>query len=170
MRLPILLVLLLALLAIPASAQWRTSSSTDEMTGERSSYAQSPATTATKRLDFPYRDTRAWLGVGCKGESEWAYIRFSNAPNLIDTSTKDGYDTFTTRVRWDENVETMDFLQTWGAEAIHFQADETAIAKIATASIVRLELKWYGAGTIYFDFSLRGSSAALARTRAACGR
>ena len=170
MRLPILLVLLMAFLAIPASAQWTTSTSKDEMTGELSSYAHSPATTATKRLDFPYRGTRAWLGVGCDGESEWAYVGFSEAPNLLDTSTKDGYDTFRTRVKWDQAVETMEFRQTWGAEFIHFQADETAIAKMATASTVLLELKWYGAGTIYFRFSLRGSSSALAKARAACGR
>lgn len=170
MRLPIMLSLLAAALAMPASAQWRNSTSTDEMTGERSAHAQSPRTSPTQPMDFPYGDIQAWLGIGCNGESEWAYVGFSSAPNLTNTSNHDGYSTFSTRVRWDDQVETMGFRQNWGAAFIHFQDGDKAIAKMAAASNFLLELSWYGDGGTYFRFSLRGSSTALARARAACQR
>jgi hypothetical protein len=170
MRSVIAFTLLLTIPASSVSAQWTTSSSKDEMTGERSSYAHSAKTKSTKPMGFPYGNTEAWLGVGCDGSDEWAYIGFSNAPNLANTTTADGFNRFDARVRWDDNVQTMTFVQTWGEAFIRFRADSEAIAKMASASTLLLELHWYGEGTTYFQFSLRGSSAAIAKIRASCGR
>jgi TonB family protein len=157
-----------ALVAMPVSAQWLTSVSTDEMTRKRTHFASSPRTASTRPMGFPYNATRAWLGVGCGGEERWAYIGFNESPNLTNTTTESGYNAFSTRVRWDDNVETMRFRQEWGASFIHFDADEEAIARMVAASTVLLELQWYGEGSTYFEFSLRGSSAALAEAGATC--
>ena len=120
-------------------------------------------------MGFPYGDTQAWLGVGCDGENEWAFFGFSNAPNLTDTEIEGGLNVIRTRVRWDDQVETTEFTQKWGASFIHFRKGRAAIAKIAASSTVLLELSWYG-GRTYFSFSLNGSSAALAKARANCQR
>jgi hypothetical protein len=142
----------------------------DEMTGDRSAHAISRRTSPTERMGFPYSAVQAWLGVGCDGVEEWAYVGFSGAPNLTGTTSRDGHDTFRTRVRWDDQAETMEFRQDWGDSFIHFQNHRSAIAKLANASRLVLELNWYGEGRVYFRFSLAGSSAALAEARAACQR
>jgi hypothetical protein len=164
----LILALLPSLLTTPALGQWRTSFDTDPMTGKRSAYAHSPRTSATERIDWPYQDTRAWLGFGCDGSSEWAYIGFSETPNLTKTTTEDGYNTFQARVKWDEHLTEQDLIQEWGSSFIHFRSDQTAIANMITASTLLVELNWYGEGRTYFRFSLRGSQAAISKARASC--
>ena len=147
---------------------WGNTQSKDEMTGKRSSYATSPTVGPNAPMDFPYQDTKAWLGVGCDGGSEWAYIGFSNSPNLNDTETEDGYNVIRTRFKWDDTVETDTLTQKWGAKFIHFQDYRSAISHIASASVAVLELDWHGQRPVHFEFSLRGSSSALARMRNEC--
>ncbi len=156
-------------IATPAIAQWTNSTSKDEMTGERSCYVHSKSTRPTEKMGFPYGDTTAWMGIGSDGESEWVYVRFSDSPNLLDTSIEDGYNLIETRIKWDDKVEDVTFVQEWGAEALHFRDDASAIARIMKSNSVLLELNWYGEGKVYFRFSLQGSSAGIAKMRRDCG-
>ena len=149
--------------------QWTTHSSTDKMTGKVSYYANSPSVTSNPLMDFPYADTSAWLGIGCSSDSEWAYFGFSSSPNLNNTDTQDGYNTFRTRVRWDDDLETLRFSQKWGAKFIHFTDATESIAKLAKSNSARLELDWHGSGKTYFDFPLNGSSNAISGIRKSCG-
>lgn len=96
---------------ISVSAEWTTHSSKDEMTGETTWYAYSPDVTPTEKMGFPYHDTKAWLGIGNDGEDEWAYIGFSNEPNISDDETQDGYSVIRTRVKWDDEIKNMRFIQ-----------------------------------------------------------
>ncbi|KPK80436.1 MAG: hypothetical protein AMS25_09100 [Gemmatimonas sp. SM23_52] len=164
------LLLLLASSAPGAQGQqWTHFTSKDEMTGEIQAFATSPRTAPTRQLAFPYADVRGWLGFGCDGQDEWAYIGFTEAPNLTNTEPQSGgYSTFTARVRWDNDLQTMRMSQGWGERFLHFQSDATAVAKIAAAQTVLIELKWYGSGDVYFRFSLNGSADAIARAREAC--
>lgn len=154
----------------PSAPTWRQSTSKDEMTGKQSSYASSPRAASTSPMEFPYGGTKAWLGVGCDGQSEWAYFGFTEAPNLNNTDTKDGYSVVTTRVRWNETVESTSFTQKWGAAFLHFRDDKSAISKIAGAKTVLLELDWHGQRTVYFEISLNGSSKAIADMRQQCSK
>jgi zinc ribbon protein len=154
--------------AMAALPQWRTFESVDKMTGNRSHSALSPRAKAAKTMGFPYRGTEAWLGFGCGGSSEWAYVGFSQAPNITNDDTKDGYSTSRSRVRWDDNVVTLGLSQDWGSEFMHFQSDAGAISKILTSSTMLLELDWYGEGMVYFEFTLNGSSRAISAARAKC--
>lgn len=149
-------------------AQWDVSTSTDEMTGEKSSYCSSPIASPTKTMDFPYSDTQAWLGIGCDGNSEWVYIGFTNQPNLIDTDTEDGYNVISTRVKWNDNVVNQQFTQTWGAKFLHFNNDKTVIENIMKSNTLLVELNWHGNGKTYFKFNLLGSSKAISQMRAKC--
>ena len=105
-------VVILVTLSIPVVAQWNVSNSTDEMTGEKSSYCSSSSIYPTKSMDFPYSDVKAWIGIGCDGDSEWAYIGFTTPPNLIGTDTQDSYDIVSTRIKWNDNLEEQTFTQT----------------------------------------------------------
>ena len=90
--------------SIASKPAWTTYASKDEMTGARQAFAFSRNVTAITRMTFPYRDTEAWLGVGCDAQSEWGYIGFDHAPNLVDRQIQSGYNTLQLRVRWDDAV------------------------------------------------------------------
>lgn len=164
------IVVIILMLSVSAYAQWTNSVSEDEMTGERSCFAQSPVTSATKEMSFPYTDTYAWLGIGYDGQSEWVYFGFSNEPNLTDDDTMDGYDRINTRIKWDNEVVNATFTQEWGSKFIHFTNDRAAITKIIQSNTVLLELSWYGEGQTYFRFSLQGSSDAIRKMRSSCNK
>lgn len=149
---------------------WSHSTSKDKMTGKRSAYASSSTVGPTKKMGFPYGDTKAWLGVGCNGNNEWTYIGFNKPPNLSDTETKDGYNLIRTRIKWDKQVEDVTLNQDWGASFIHFRDNESVITKIVNSKSVLLELKWYGEQTTYFKFPLSGSSASLKNIRSLCSK
>jgi hypothetical protein len=156
------------LLGSSAFAQWTTSISKDEMTGEHTCYAHSRAVSPVEKMGFPYGDTTAWLGVGCDGKTEWVYVGFNESPNLIDTTTEDGFERIQTRIKWDDTVETVTLTQEWGGEFIHFTNDKAAIDRIAQSNTVLLELNWYGEGRTYFRIPLSGSSAAISKMRSTC--
>ncbi|MDW1948755.1 hypothetical protein R7P34_13060 [Vibrio sp. 780] len=151
------------------NAAWNTSIDKDEMTGEIRAYANSPTIQSTKKMSFPYSSTRSWLGVGCnqKGE-EWIYVGFTNAPNLNGTETKDGYNLISTRVKWDNNIESTKLIQDWGSKFIHFRNDKNAIKNALKSNQMLLELNWHSQGNQYFKYSLNGSSAAIKTIRSKC--
>lgn len=163
------LVQLLVTVPLAAKAQsWSHFTSRDEMTGELQAYATSPRTTSTRPMSFPYRGVEAWLAFGCDSEDEWAYLGFSESPNVTDTETHDGYNSFRARVRWDDDVERMRMTQEWGSKFIHLRPYSQAIGKMSRAKTVLVELNWYRSGEVYFRFSLNGSAQAIASARKAC--
>lgn len=160
--------IILVLVTMPAYGGWDTSISKDEMTGEISAYARSPITAPTKSMPPPFSDTKGWLGVGCNGEGEWAYVSFSLSPDLSDRDIHNGYNNIKTRIKWDDRVENVTLREEWFSKLIEFYDDKSVISNIAKSSTVVLELKWRDEGTIYFKFPLSGSSAALKVIRNAC--
>lgn len=155
---------------VAPKTSWTHSTSKDEMTGKKMAFASSVSTTPTKLMSFPYHDTIAWLGVGCDGKTEWAFVGFNESPNLTDTDTEDGYNVIKTRIKWDGKVENISMTQKWGAKFIHFEKDRSIISKISKSKSVLLELHWHGEQPSYFDFPLKGSSAALKKIRELCAK
>lgn len=162
----VILILVLSITAF-ASAQWEVSTSEDIMTGTETWYATSPFVNPVSKMKFPYGDTKAWLGIGHDGESEWVYIGFTNAPNLNDTTIKDGYNLIETRIKWDNDLEDVTLTQRWGSQFIHFRNYAEAIAKIGKSNTLLIELDWYGQGKVHFRFPLAGSADAIEEMRAA---
>lgn len=150
------------------SSDWRHSASRDEMTGKTQGFATSKGAQPTRRMDFPYRDVHGWLGFGCDGENEWAFIGFSTSPNITDDDTEDGYNVIRTRIKWDDEIETVRFTQDWGSKFLDFSNDKRAIDKFISANKVLLELRWHGSGSVYFPFSLRCSTNAILDAREIC--
>ncbi|MCF8001547.1 MAG: hypothetical protein K9K76_06815 [Halanaerobiales bacterium] len=164
--LSILLIFVLSF-TVSASAQWDTFVSKDEMTEEETWYATSPYVAPTETMGFPYHNVEASLLVGYNGKSEWVYIVFSEAPNIIDDETKDGYNLIYTRIKWDDEIENVKLTQDWGSKFIHFRSDETIISNIMKSNTVLLELDWYGEGEVYFRFPLEGSADAISKIHSA---
>lgn len=153
----------------PVLPSWRHSTSSDEMTGEVQAFAFSPRTGATDPMNFPYRDVEAQLSVGCNAKSEWAYFWFSTAPNLNNTDTQDGWNLIKTRTKWDDEIVTTELTQDWGSQFLQFRGSDSAeISSIEANSTVLLELDWHGNDETFFEFTLRGSSAALTEIRTVC--
>lgn len=161
-------VLFIILSTPNVSAQWTTSQSEDEMTGVKSSFAFSPSVESTTRMRMPYTGTTGRLAVGCDNSSEWAYIIFSESPNLLNTTIEDGRNRIRTRMRWDDDVENVTLIQRWGANSLHFSNASSAIQKIMNSNEALLELDWYGENKTYFSFSLEGSSSAISQVKNQC--
>ncbi len=154
---------------------WEYKVDKNVMTGEKSIYASSPATLATKKIDFPYSKTKSWIGIGCKDEKKWAYFGFSTAPNLSGTTTEDGYHVIKARIKIDDKLENIKLTQKWGSKFLyisssgHYSLDADAfITKIKKANSALLELDWHGNGNTYFSFSLKGSAKALSEMQNKC--
>ena len=147
---------------------WSTSTSKDKMTGKFSAYASSPTVYPSEKMGFPYHDVNSWMGVGCNGNSTWAYFGFSVSPNLSGDETRDGYNVIRTRVRWDKSVRYALLTQDWGSKFLHFREDDGAIGHIASSNKALLELQWHGQQKSYFEYPLNGSSKAIAEIRAKC--
>ncbi len=168
---PIIIWALFYILA-PHSAisQWTTTQSEDEMSGEKRSFAFSERITSTTPMGFPYSGTTARLAVGCDNNSEWAYIIFSETPNLLNVDIEDGRNRIRTRMRWDQEIENVTLIQRWGANSLHFINPQPVINKLITSNEVLLELDWYGENKTYFRFSLDGSSNAIKNIRNECAK
>lgn len=152
-----------------AYANWNISINSDEMTGKQQAFAISPAVKLTKPMSSPYNNVSSWIGVGCDGAKPWAFIGFNQAPNLSDSTTKDGYNAISTRIKWNEEVEKINLTQDWGAKFVHFNNDDIIIKKIASSNEVLLELNWYGNGNVHFNYPLSGSASALNKIAKECG-
>jgi hypothetical protein len=147
---------------------WVTFTSRDEMTGKFSAYAHSPTAYPSKKMEFPYHDVNSWMGVGCDAKNEWVYFGFNSAPNLANDQTEDGYNSIHTRIKWNEHVENVSLTQDWGAKFIHFSNDASAISRIKSSNTALLELQWHGEQPTYFQYSLEGSSKAIAEIKEKC--
>ena len=159
---------LLLLTTASYSSGWDTSFDKDEMTGKKSAYASSNFVSPTKTMDFPYNKTKAWLGIGCDGTSEWVYVGFNTAPNLTNTDTKSGYSEISTRIKFNDKVEYTTLTQDWGAKFIHFRDNKYIVSNIDKSNSLLLELQWHGNGKTYFNFPLNGSSSAISKIRKFC--
>jgi len=147
---------------------WSNRTSKDVMTNKFQAFASSPRAASKTDMEFPYQGTVGWLGIGCDTNSEWAYFGFTNQPNITNDETEDGYNLIETRIRWDDQVQDVVLIQTWGAKFLHFKNDTAAILKIASSNSVLLELNWHGQKPVHFEFTLRGSSKAIQELRNAC--
>ena len=156
--------------ATPAAAQWTNSASKDEMTNEQMVLAISPHATPSQPMELPYTDTDAWVGFMCDGKNEWVYLGFSNTPNLNNTELGDGFNYFSTRLKWGAEIKNARFSQKWGSSFINFSDGRDALKRLTngSADTLLLELDWYGNGAVYFRFSLEGAANAIAKARASC--
>ncbi len=156
--------------ATSAAAQWTNSASKDEMTNEQMVLAISPHATPSRPMELPYTDTDAWVGFMCDGKNEWVYLGFSNTPNLNNTELGDGFNYFSTRLKWGAEIKNARFSQKWGSSFINFSDGRDALKRLTngSADTLLLELDWYGNGAVYFRFSLEGAADAIAKARASC--
>ena len=163
------LITSIAITSFTANASWNVSSDVDEMTGKTTHYAISQSKESTKKMGFPYKHVRSWIGGGCDKKGEWIFIGFNKSPNITNDETQDGWSLISTRFKWDNDVESVKLSQTWGSKFLHFRGDDSKfITKIASKNNGLLELNWHGQGSVYFPYSFAGSSKAIATIRQKC--
>ncbi len=144
-----LLILVIFFLAITVNGaengtKWEVFVDKDVMTGDETWIAASPEASTMEGLNFSNFITlagvRARLCVSYDGEKEWVYIGFNVTPNPLDTTIGDGYDIITTRIKWDDEIETTKLTQEWGSKYLHFTEDEEVVSKIINSDTMLLEL------------------------------
>jgi hypothetical protein len=159
---------LASVVAPPVKPEWAVTTSVDKMTGKRKVFATSPTVASTETMESPYGNVTAWMGVGCDGKTEWAYVGFSTAPNLTDTETKSGYSEIRTRIKWDNSLQNVALTQEWGAAFLHFDDKVQTISRITTSNEALLELNWYGQNHPHFSFPMDGVAASVTAMRKHC--
>jgi hypothetical protein len=171
----IALVLCVVAICVPgiANAQWLMDVQRQEMTGEKICIATSSLTSPTRTLDFPYNDLTAMLFIRVQ-ESDGSYttgVIFSGGLNLTggEYATDGSYYSIVTRVRWDEEIVPTMFREPQGLNLIFAYDTQSFAEHIVNAKTALLELVWHAQGTVYFNFSLVGSSNAISSALAACG-
>jgi len=154
---------------VVAPPVWSSFDVTDAMTGKTRSYARSPLAHPLRKMGFPYNSVSARLYVLCNKKREQAYISFTSINlNSASTKTKKGYDIAEINIKWDDTLSRESMSKEWGSDVMYFRFSAGPIAKIVTHDKVRIELSWYKEGQVYFDFSLKGSAAALTKIRERC--
>ena len=146
--------------APPPEPVWRSS--------DTYGLANSPLVKSKYGMSFPYRGAQARITVSCGSYGESATIKFTEAPNIVAAKQGlNGFSEFHAHVEWDGKSERTEFWQEWGSSTILF-ADDNAIAKLAGANTMLIKLRWYGQELAYFEFPLKGSSAAIKNMRSNC--
>jgi len=157
---------------------WDIDIKKDKMSGETSIYANSPTVTADEKMQFPYSNTKSWIGIGCKDGKEWAYFGFNKSPNLLNTETQSGYNLLYTKIKIGKKVDTVKLTQEWGdrflsiangSKYANFLNSENFIEKLKQGKSILLELNWHGNGKTYFTYSLKGSTKVLTKLQKECG-
>jgi hypothetical protein len=166
----VMAVLLILVFAAPGQAQWNLSVEKNEYIYKTQAFATSPHAEPTREMPPPYTGTVAWIGFGCDGKEEWAFIGFNSAPNPKNTKIKDGYNEIEAKVKWDNTVIPTTLIQEWGSKYIQFLNDEAIIDNLIGSNGVSIEFEWYTAGNVNFPFSLTGSSKTIYSARKVCSQ
>ncbi|HHG74074.1 MAG TPA: hypothetical protein ENK22_03445 [Persephonella sp.] len=152
-------IILLGLLifVISSYADWKLLTDKDEMTGEQQCFAVSDMVSPTRKMSFPYHNTKAWIIFGYDGKNRAIILGFNNTPNITNMKVRDGYNLIETRVKWDKDgIEKVTLIQEWGSKFIRFFDTDHIISRMKRNNTLLVELKWYGNGNVYFKFPLKG--------------
>ncbi len=155
-------ILLLILFTVSlAFCAWTVDYIEDEMTGEKTWFAASPLAFPTRQLSFPYQNTTAYLFVFYRDGQDLPVITFDPMLNIKGGIIyKDGF-LYTTRVKWDNNIENIKIFKRLFADSITFIDPAYVVKRIRSSNTMLLELDWIGIGRVYFKFDLTGASKAI---------
>lgn len=166
----IFFIFFMVIFSMPSSAEdWTISSSNDEMTGEKRVVVVSTYDVgSTVKMNFPYTDVKAGIGIGCSQKNEWITIVFTESPSLINTTTKDGYDLIETRIKLDNDIKNVLLIQKWTSKSLQFVDAKLIINQLLKSKTLLVELDWNSNGKTYFKFPLNGLDDAVKKIRAEC--
>lgn len=155
--------------AIGKLPKWSTSTGKDKMTDEQRFFAFSPSVVSVEPMNFPYNDVRSSIAVGCdSGNESWSYLTFSKQPNLTNTTNHSGFVKVDLRLKFDDQVESMEFIQTWGDKALYVEDSSLFIERIKTANKLLIELNWHGQSGVYYEYTLRNAKASIDEISTKC--
>jgi hypothetical protein len=163
--------LIITAVLVPSSqAQWKTKKNVDEMEGTVTHYAISPNTPTTNNLSFPYQNLQMNLVVACNKSDVWSYLVFNKTANIQDTDyDSEGRQTFNSRIKWDDTIKNYEYVSEAGSRFVYFRY-QTHTNLIKSSNTALVEMKWYGAGSVYFQVDLSGSSSAINTIMSECNQ
>jgi len=141
---------------------WTIFKSVDEMTGKVTSYAiLTNLVKPLESMDFPYEDLTATLVIECDSQSKTVAISFSSIPTLTNTKLRGGYEELETRVKFDNDIDTVSIIHGIGSYDLVFESPEDILPKLVHSRTLLIELPWYREGDVYFKFKLKGLPKAI---------
>ena len=124
--------------------------------------AQSKQVTSRPAMDFPYQGTRSSMHVECRGGKPSVHFEFSQVPNLIDATPRNGgYNDIFTATILNRRVRTLELTQNWGSKIIRVMQDDEFLPLVQEQSKFSLRLKWYGTEGVYFEYDMTGAKEAI---------
>ena len=120
-------------------------------------------------MSFPYTKTKSIIGIACNKNSIWTYFKFTIAPNITKSETKDGYNKIITRIKFENTLEDIRLTQDWGSKALFVYNEKAFIKTLENTNEVLLELNWYGNSSVYFKYYTDEASQAIKSLKSKCG-
>lgn len=160
--LKLIAVLAMVTMAHAEVSDWETDREMDPMEETKIIYILSKEVVEpVKKLDDPYGDVVAKLGVGCKSGDHWAYIDFSDLNPAGRTTIIGGYQIFDLRVKWtagdgDKIIRKHRFKYKGSENHLRLHDPFQWMAYLMKYEKVMVELEWYRLGTAHFEWSIRG--------------
>lgn len=147
---------------------WTKSTSTDEMRGTRSTFVISPDIRPLTPMSFPYGDTTMNLAIACNDGNEWAYLVFSNQPNIVGDTPRGTFSEAVLDISWGAEISGHSVTQEPGSRFLHFRDDADIFMRIESSPHMIVEIPWYSQGRVQFSVSLEHGKQAVAYLRQQC--
>jgi len=135
---------------------WKSHAYVTDLEKEKRAYVESKTVVSDRPMDFPYTNTTATLNVVKNSSSTWAYIEFSQAPNVVGTDTQNGYHIIKANVYIDGVRETATMTQEWGSKTLHFRYPTWLIKKLRSCTDFRVNIRWHGDPGVVWSFKGTG--------------
>lgn len=131
---------------------WSSHAYITDLEKEKGAYVASIDVRSDDKMDFPYTNTTASISIVKNKNSTWAYMEFSQAPNLVNTQIEDGYNIVEANVYIDGVRETATLTQEWGSKTLYFRYPTWLINKLNSCNTFRVNLRWYGNPNVVWSF------------------
>jgi len=139
-----------------AIQHWYSHAYITDLEKEKEAYVASNKVKPDSKMDFSYTGTTAQIIIAKNKNKTWAYIKFSNTPNIINEETEDGYNVIKANVYIDDVRETATLTQEWSSKLLFFMYPTWLINKLKTCSTFRINLRWYNNLDVVWSFSGEG--------------
>lgn len=132
---------------------WRSHAYLTDLEKKKRAHVATNDIRPDSKMDFPYNWTTASISVVKDKNSTWAYMKFSNPPNIVNGQTEDGYNIIKAIVYIDGVKETATLTQEWGSKTLFFKYPNWLVKKLKTCKTFRVNLRWHGNPNVVWSFT-----------------
>lgn len=169
------LMLLIALpvpfAGIASSDTWMFEENENLMTGDTYAVAYSPVAHPLVKPNFPYHNVSSRIYFVCGRVTEQVQFRFTALNIPTSGLHKIGLLRYAVvNAKWDDELGGFQFYPNREQPELHVieEEHEPTLQRLMNHDELLIEIPFYRTGDVYFRYSLRGSSAAIASARKSC--